>query len=53
MLVKNINLQKKRFWLADESRYVTLNVSTQGLRLIDKKGIRRVVNELRAQGKKI
>ena len=49
----NINLQKKRFWLADESRYVTLNVSTQGLRLIDKKGIRRVVNELRSQGKKI
>ena len=49
----NINLQKKRFWLADESRYVSLNVSTQGLRLIDKKGIRRVVNELRAQGKKI
>ena len=49
----NINLQKKRFWLADESRYVTLNVSTQGLRLIDKKCIRRVVNELRAQGKKI
>ena len=49
----NINLQKKRFWLADESRYITLNVSTQGLRLIDKKGIRRVVNELRTQGKKI
>ena len=49
----NINLQKKRFWLADESRYVTLNVSTQGLRLIDKKGIRRVVNDLRAQVKKI
>ena len=49
----NINLQKKRFWLADESRYITLNVSTQGLRLIDKKGIRKVVNELRSQGKKI
>ena len=49
----NINLQKKRFWLADESRYITLNVSTQGLRLIDKTGIRRVVNDLRAQGKKI
>jgi ribosomal protein L28 len=38
----NINLQKKRFWLADESRYITLNVSTQGMRLIDKKGLRRV-----------
>ena len=49
----NINLQKKRFWLADESRYITLNVSTQGMRLIDKKGIRRIVNDLRAQRKKI
>ena len=49
----NINLQKKRFWLADESRYITLNVSTQGMRLIDKKWIRRVVNDLRAEGKKI
>ncbi len=49
----NINLQKKRFWLADESRYITLNVSTQGMRLIDKKGIRRIVSDLRAQGKKI
>ena len=48
----NINLQKKRFWLADESRYITLNVSTQGMRLIDKKGIRRIVNDLRARGKK-
>ena len=49
----NINLQKKRFWLSDESRYITLNVSTQGMRLIDKKGILRLVNDLRAQGKKI
>ena len=49
----NINLQKKRFWLADESRYLTLNVSTQGMRLIDKKGIRRIVYDLRAKGKKI
>ena len=49
----NINLQKKRFWLADEKRYVTLRVSTRGLRIIDKKGIRKVINELRAKGKKI
>ena len=49
----NINLQKKRFWLPDEKRFITLNVSTKGLRIIDKKGIRRVVNELRAKGMKI
>lgn len=49
----NINLQKKRFWLPDEKRFVTLTVSTKGLRIIDKRGIRRVVNELRANGIKV
>ena len=49
----NINLQKKKFWLPDEKRYITLNVSTRGMRIIDKRGIRKVVNELRAQGRKI
>lgn len=49
----NINLQKKRFWLPDEKRYVTLNVSTQGMRLIDKKGITKVVKEMRSRGLKV
>ena len=49
----DVNLQKKRFWLPDEKRFVTLKVSTRGMRIIDKRGIRKVVNELRAQGKKI
>ena len=49
----NVNLQKKRFWLPDEKRYVTLRVSTKGMRIIDKKGIRKVVNELKAKGKSI
>ena len=49
----NVNLQKKRFWLSDENRYVTLRVSTRGMRIIDKKGIRKVINELRAKGKKV
>jgi len=49
----NVNLQKKRFWLADENRYVTLRISTRGMRIIDKKGIRKVLNELRAKGKKV
>jgi len=49
----NINLQKKRFWLPDEKRYVTLRVSTKGMRIIDKKGIRKVINELKAQGKSV
>lgn len=49
----NINLQKKRFWLPDEKRYVTLNVSTQGMRLIDKKGITKVIMEMRSRGVKV
>ena len=49
----NINLQKKRFWLPDEKRYVTLRVSTRGLRIIDKKGIRKVITELKEKGRKI
>lgn len=49
----NINLQKKRFWLPDEKRFVTLTVSTKGLRIIDKRGIRRDVNDLRAKGIKV
>ena len=49
----NVNLQKKRFWLPDEKRFVTLRVSTKGMRIIDKKGIRKVINELKAQGKSV
>lgn len=49
----NVNLQKKRFWLPDEKRYVTLRVSTKGMRIIDKKGISKVINELKAQGKSV
>ena len=49
----NINLQRKRFWLPDEKRYVTLRLSTRGMRIIDKKGITRVVIELRAKGVKV
>ena len=49
----DIYLQKKRFWLAEENRWITLNVSTQGLRLIDKIGIRKVLNRMRADGKKV
>ena len=49
----NINLQRKKFWLPNEKRYITLRLSTRGMRIIDKKGITRVVNELRAKGVKV
>ena len=49
----NVNLQKKKFWLPDEKRYITLRVSTRGMRIIDIKGIRKVLNDLRNKGIKI
>ena len=41
------NLQYKRFWLADEKRYVRLRVSTRGIRIIDKHGIEAVLNDMK------
>ena len=49
----NINLQKKKFWLSDEKRFVTLRVSAHGMRIIDKKGIRKVIDDLKSRGVKI
>jgi large subunit ribosomal protein L28 len=47
------NLHTQRFWLESEKRFVSLRVSTRGLRTIEKKGIDVVVADLRAQGQKI
>jgi large subunit ribosomal protein L28 len=47
------NLHVQRFWLEDEKRWVSLRISTNGLRTIEKKGIDAVVANLRKQGMKI
>jgi len=47
------NLHTHRFWLEKEQRYVKLRVSRKGLRIIDKRGIDAVVEELRAKGVKV
>jgi large subunit ribosomal protein L28 len=47
------NLQTKRFFLAEEDKWITLKVSTEGLRTLNKNGLYQVVKELRAQGEKI
>jgi large subunit ribosomal protein L28 len=47
------NLHTHRFWLEGEKRFVTLRVSTKGMRTIDKLGIERVVADLRARGEKL
>lgn len=40
------NLMKKRIWLTEESRFITLRLSASALRTIDKKGITAVMREL-------
>ena len=47
------NLHSQRFWLETEKRWVSLRVSTNGLRTIEKNGIEKVVADLRADGVKI
>ena len=47
------NLHTQRFWLETEKRWVSLRISAHGLRTIEKKGIDKVVADLRAQGMKI
>jgi large subunit ribosomal protein L28 len=44
------NLHNRRFWVEGESRWVKLRVSNQGLRIIDKYGIDKVLTDLRAKG---
>ncbi len=47
------NVHDHRFWLETEQRYVKLRVSAKGMRIIDKKGINQVVNEIRARGERV
>lgn len=47
------NLQTKRYFLAEEDRWVTLKVSSEAIRTINKKGLTAVIKELRAAGEKI
>lgn len=46
------NLHKRRFWVATEKRWVSLRVSSHGLRIIDKVGIDQVLTEIRSRGDK-
>jgi large subunit ribosomal protein L28 len=45
-----VNLQKKRFYIPEEDRWVTLRVSTQTIKTINKNGISAVLAEARRQG---
>jgi large subunit ribosomal protein L28 len=44
------NLRTKRFWLEEEKRFVTLKVSTSGIRTINKKGLAAALKDAKAAG---
>ena len=47
------NLHTHRFWVETENRFVSLKLSTKGMRIIDKKGIDEVLKEIRSRGDKV
>ena len=47
------NLHTQRFWLEGEKRWVSLRVSTNAMRTIEKNGLEAVLAQLRARGEKI
>lgn len=49
----NPNIQRRRYLLASEGRYVTLRVSAKGIKTIDRRGIEAVIAELRGRGEKL
>jgi large subunit ribosomal protein L28 len=48
--VFNPNLQTKKFYIPEEDRFITLKVSTEGIRNINKKGISACLKEAREKG---
>ena len=47
------NLQTKKYFLAEEDKWITLKLSSEAIRTINKNGLYTVVKGLRAKGVKI
>ena len=47
------NIQKRRFWVESENRWVHLTVSAKGIKVINKRGINSVLKDIRARGERI
>lgn len=47
------NLQTKRFFIAEEDRWITLKLTTDAIRTINKNGLNVVLGELREKGIKL
>ena len=46
----NVNLIKKRFFIPEENKWITLKLSDSALKTINKKGISEVLKKARKQG---
>ena len=46
----NANLMKKRFYIPEEDKWVTLKISASALKNINRKGISAVIKEAKANG---
>jgi large subunit ribosomal protein L28 len=47
------NLQRRRFWVETENRWVNLRLTNAALRTIDKNGIDVVLADMRARGEHV
>lgn len=47
------NLKTKRFFLAEENKWITIKLCTEALRTINKNGLYAVVKQMRLAGTKI
>lgn len=46
----SVNLVKKRFYIAEEDRWITLRVAASTIKTINKKGIAAVLKDAKAKG---
>ena len=46
----DVNLLNKKFFLEDENRWINLRISASGLRLINKVGLKKALEEAKSKG---
>jgi len=49
----HINLFTKRFWFPEENRFISLRLTANAMRTIDKLGIGQVIRQMRIEGRKV
>jgi large subunit ribosomal protein L28 len=47
------NIQRKRYWVPSEGRYVRLTLSAKGVKTVDVIGIEAAIARIRARGEKV